>query len=527
MLNAKTITSANPATLETVGQVIVTPPESVAAVVAEVRQAQTDWAARPLKTRTKLLRQAQQIMLGQADALAALICAETGRPRVEALSLEVQSGLDLMGYYAAHAHRFLADHRVPLHHPFFWRRESRRIYQPLGVLGIITPWNWPLLIPLGGIVPALLSGNGVVFKPSELTPLVAERIRSIFIEAGLPEALLQTVHGHADTGTALVQSPVDKIFFTGSTQVGHAIYTQAAADLKKCVLEMGGSDPAIVCADADLNTAAAGIAWGAFTNAGQNCNSIERLFVHKDVSNALIDKLLDNVRHLRLGNGMAADTDIGPLASQAQLNKIRDNVSKEIRNGSCLLCGGEGLQDKKGYFFQPTVILRDKSRYSEKDDELFGPVLWVTEVETDDEAVALANRSAFGLASSVWTGDRKRGRAIARRLEAGTCMINDSIVSFGLTEAGWTGLKNSGIGWVHGEKGLDEMVNIKYINRDTQPHRQNFWWFPYNGKMAAAIKNAMPFLFSSKWADKFKPLPRLIAHFSGDILLNKPRADKH
>lgn len=525
-MNAKTITSLNPATLETVGEVKITPPESVAAVVAETRQAQSGWAALSLKNRTALLRRAQQIMLGQADALAALICAETGRPYTEALSLEVQSAIDLLAYYADHAHRFLSDHRVPLHHPFFWRRESRRVYQPLGVLGIIAPWNWPLLIPLGGIVPALLSGNGVVFKPSELTPLVAESIRSIFIEAGLPEALLQTVHGHADTGTALVQSPVDKIFFTGSTRVGHAIYKQAAADLKKCVLEMGGSDPAIVCEDADLNTAAAGIAWGAFTNAGQNCNSIERLFVHQSVSNAFIDKLLDHVRHLRLGHGMAADTDIGPLASQAQLNKIRDGVSKEIKNGGCLLCGGEGVQDKAGYFFQPTVILRDKARYSEKDDELFGPVLWVTEVESDDEAVALANRSAFGLASSVWTGDRRRGHAIARRLEAGTCMINDCIVSFGLTEAGWTGLKNSGIGWVHGEKGLDEMVNIKYINRDTQPHRQNFWWFPYDEAMVQAIKNAMPFLFSSKWADKLKSLPRLMADFAGDMLLNTPKKGK-
>jgi len=520
-----TITSINPATLEILGEVEITPPEAVEGIVQKAREAFPKWRDAGLKERATRIRNVQQLLLERSEDIARLITQEMGRPLTESLVLEVQASLDVTGYYAKRAHTYLDDRRVPLHHLLFMRRKSTMHHEPLGVLGIISPWNWPLLIPMGGIIPALLSGNAVVFKHSELTPLTAVKIQALFTDAGIPESIFQIVQGGSEIGKALVGSSIEKIFFTGSTEVGKEVLRQASHTLKKSVLEMGGSDPAIVCDDADLDITSSGLIWGGFSNCGQNCNGIERVYVHEKIADELITLMTEKIQRLRIGNGMDTETDMGPLASEAQRIKIEAIIEMAVEMGAEVTLGGRRIE-RTGYFFEPTLIRWDKSLLQPMDIEIFGPIIYYTPVSDDDEAVRLANRSKFGLAASVWTENPKRGNAIARRIEAGTVMINDSIVSFGMPEAGWTGIKNSGIGWVHGGKGLDEMVNIKYINRDPQSHTQKLWWFPYSEGMIRGMKAALAFLFSKNLWKKTASIPRVLQSFTSYLLLNRKRNDK-
>lgn len=518
--------SINPATLESVGEVPVTSPAEVEAAVRQARKGFYQWRSIRLSDRAEILKRAQQNFLNQAESLAELITMEMGRPYTESLAVEVEAAVDLIGYYANRAEKFLSERRVPLHHIFFFRRGSYLNFQPLGVLGIIAPWNWPLLIPLGGIVPALLSGNSVVFKPSELTPLVGERIRELFLEAGIPESVLKVTQGDHRTGEALVKSTVEKVFFTGSTAVGRKVMKTAAHSLKKVVLEMGGSDPAIVCQDADIHISSSGITWGGFNNCGQNCNSIERVYVNDKMMDAFMDAFISKVRQLCLGNGMNLTTDMGPLVSELQYKKINALIRKAVDSGAEIKCGGQAVDKNNGFFFQPTILYTEHPLKPFYQAEWFGPVVVVTPVRNDEEAIRYANQSAFGLAASVWTQCRQRGMQIARRIESGSVMINDVIVSFGMTEAGWTGIKNSGIGWVHGEKGLDEMVNIQYINYDPQYKIQKIWWFPYQRAMIDAMKSGMTFLFHRNIIQRFRSIPDVLKHFTKYLILNSKQHEK-
>ncbi len=522
----KKIISINPATLKEIGRVDQTPVSAIPGMVEKAEEAWLLWRDKTLAERRRVLRRAKHLLLERKDEVALTITREMGRPLGESLGLEVQASLDVLSYYVTHAGRLLNDRRQPLHHPLFLRRESRMIFQPLGVLGMISPWNWPLLIPLGSVVPALLSGNAVLLKPSEFTSLVAQRMRQIFIEAGLPEDVFQLVFGGEEQGRALVDSGVKKIFFTGSTKVGGEIYRHAAARLKKCVLEMGGSDAAIVCGDADIEYTSSGIVWGGFSNCGQNCNGIERVFVDSGIFNVFLDRLIEKTRTLRLGEGESPFTDIGPLANQEQLRKIEKIVKRSLAEGDRIITGGNALRDRPGYFFEPTVILRRAEKAREEMDEVFGPIVFVTPVRDDEEAVRLANSSRYGLSATIWAGDKKRGRRLARLMESGTVMINDAIVSFGMPEAGWTGLKDSGIGWVHGEKGLDEMLNVKYINRDPQDRRKKLWWFPYREETNTALSESMRLLFSKNLSERLKALFPVVRKMGADMLLNRPVKDR-
>jgi len=526
LLKKDRLISINPATLEAVGEVKTTPPGNVNRIVERAREGFCIWKGTGLSERAKRLKRAQRLMLDRSEMLAECITMEMGRPFAESLAVEVEASIDLVGYYAERADKFLNDRGVPLHNIFFIRRGSKIQFQPLGVMGIIAPWNWSLLIPLGGIVPALLAGNSVVFKPSELAPIVGQRIRDCFLDAEIPEEVFQVIQGDGHVGAALVKSGVDKLFFTGSTKVGQKVMETASRSLKPVVLEMGGSDPAIVCEDADIDIAASGILWGGFNNCGQNCNSVERVCVHKKNYETFMEKLLDKVSRLRLGNGMNPDTDMGPLASKAQFHKMEQLIHRAVHEGAVVRCGGKAVEGEKGYFYQPTVLTTEKPIESFYGEEWFGPAVVVTPVRNDEEAVVFANHSAFGLAASVWTKDRQRGMGIARRLESGSVMINDVIVSFGMTEAGWTGIKKSGIGWVHGEKGLDEMVNIQYVNYDPQYKLQKFWWFPYSESMISGMKAGMDFLFHGSLIRRIASLPRVIQHFSGYLLKNSSRKNK-
>ncbi|HDQ44932.1 MAG TPA: aldehyde dehydrogenase family protein [bacterium] len=525
-IESERLVSLNPATLEPVGSVALTDPADLPGRVRQARSAFPAWREAGLDARIRIIRRAEELLCAQAEEIARLITLEMGRPFAEAFTTEVEASIDLLYYYWKHAHKFLRDRRVPLHSVFFKTRKSFIHFQALGVVANITPWNWPLLIPLGVIVPALLAGNAVLFKPSEYTPLVGEKIREVFIRAGVPEDILINVHGGAEAGRAASASGVEKVFFTGSTAVGQAVMAQAAALLTKVVLELGGNDPAVVLDDADVEIASSGILWGGFNNCGQNCNAVERVFVHRRIYDRFVSRLVEKSGCLRIGDGMDSGTDIGPLATGAQRDKINRIVRAARNSGMDILAGGNTLPDKKGNFFTPTLITCEGNGDVIPDEEVFGPILYLKPVRDDDEAVRLANASQFGLAASVWTSNLRRGERIARQLESGTVMINDAVVSFGMTEAGWTGIKKSGVGWMHGEKGLDEMVNMQYINADPLFHTQKMWWFPYSEKMVAAIRAGLVFLFSRNILKQAAAVPAVLKHFTGYLVLNRPKRDK-
>ncbi len=524
--NPSTLTSINPATMEKVGQVAVSNAEQVHESVRLAGEAFPAWRDATAAARAGILKKAQQLLISKSEDMAACITKEMGRPFVESMVMEVESTVDLIGYCAGRTAGLMRPRKTSLHHLLFKRRKSVVIPQPLGALGVIAPWNWPLLIPMGCIVPALATGNTVVFKPSELTPLTGRKIGELLWEAGVPEGVFRVVQGKAGTGHALAASKVEKLFFTGSTEVGRRIMEQAAPSLKKVVLEMGGNDAAVVCEDADLDFTSSGILWGGMNNCGQNCNSVERVFVHRKVIGGFIGRLVEKSKRLRVGDGMNPGTDMGPLASTGQIGKMESIIRKSKDQNGRVLCGGNRPAGLPGYFFEPAILFHETMPAFLPGEELFGPVLVVIPVRDDDEAVRMANQSVFGLSASVWTGNAKRGEALAARLETGSVMVNDVVVSFGITEASWTGIKKSGVGWVHGEKGMDEMLNLKYVNRDPQDRMQKYWWFPYGNGMVKGIKAGMVFMHGSGIGRKMKAMPRTLVSFTGYLLGNRRKRGK-
>lgn len=518
--------SINPATGEVVYRVRKTSPQEVEFHVQTARTGFGQWQNQPLRDRIDCVKRVKALLIERSDLFADMITKEMGRPRTEALVLELSASLDVMDYYIRKGPVLLKEKTVPVHNLLFKFRESRYLTQPLGVLGIITPWNWPLLIPLGCIVPALIAGNGIVFKPSEYTPGTGQMIRQLFLDAGVPEDVFQAVQGHGDVGQALVLSDVEKLFFTGSTEVGQKIMEQAAHNLKPVVLELGGHDPAIVCNDANLESTTSGLVWGSFCNAGQNCNGVERIFVQEDVLDLFVKKFVQKVSQLRLGDGMLPDSDMGALALEKELIKMEAIIQNAVRDGSEILVGGKRKESLGKQFFEPTVLLHPNRQTMPEDCEYFGPVVILIPFSDDEEAIAMANCSEFGLTASVWSQNRKRSKMIASRLEAGTVMINDVIVSFGIPESDWTGVKKSGVGWVHGEKGLDEMVNKKFLHRNRLSRSQNFWWFPYEKSMSTGIGFGHIYLYHASRIQKMKALIRTLLTFFPYLLINRTKKTK-
>ena len=519
--------SVDPATGHKNAEVNATPLHQIPEMLTAARKAFESWHTSELKTRQWIIARFRNILLDERDEIARLITREMGRPLAESLAVELEACLDLVDYELKAAGRILKDRRVPLHNIFFLRRGSRVMPLALGVFGIISPWNWPLLIPLGCIVPALLAGNCVIHKHSEVTPLLSEKMLDMFENAGLPDHVFQIVQGDGHAGHALAGSGVDKIFFTGSTSVGVKVMETAAHSLTPVVLELGGQDAAIVCRDADIACAASGLVWGAFMNAGQNCNSVERIYVDRSVAGQFRDQFIAGTLKLRSGNGLSADTDMGPLATRKQIRKMGHLKRHARSRGARLLTGGRTVSGKPGFFHEPTVFWYEGKLSSPWDDEVFGPLVSITPFETEEEAVRLANANQFGLTASVWTKNRKKGHAIARRLETGTVMINDCIVSFGMPEAGWTGIKKSGIGYMHGRKGFEEMVCLKYVNWDPQYRRQKYWWFPVSGSMIEGMKAGMTFLYDRHVFRKARALPRVLRAFAPELLLNIRNKKRH
>lgn len=477
------LVSTNPATLEVLGQVETTAPEAVPALVAAARAAWTDWAARSFCDHGRYLLRARDYLLAHLDSLAVTISQENGKPLVEAVTAELYPMADLLYYYGTQTQRLLRPHRIGTGIMQWLGRWSRIHYQPLGVVGIISPWNYPFAIPAGTVAMALVTGNCVILKPSELTPLVARGVAAMFAAAGLPPAVFQLAQGDGRTGAALCQAGLDKICFTGSVSVGRQIMASCAPTLTPCQLELGGKDPMIVRADADLDHASSGAVWGAFTNAGQVCAAVERVYVQAAVVEEFTRLVVAKTQRLRQGIGTNPEIDIGPLNNAEQLAIVEAQLADARARGAQILTGGQRLPDSPGYFYEPTVLTGVDHRCAIMREETFGPVLPIMGVADDAEAIRLANDSPYGLTASIWSRDRRAAQRMALQLRAGTVTINDCVYTHAICQTPWGGRAQSGFGRTHGVEGLRELVEIRHVHVNAAARWKSLWWFPYGQRL--------------------------------------------
>jgi succinate-semialdehyde dehydrogenase/glutarate-semialdehyde dehydrogenase len=484
----KEIISYDPATGEEVGRVPLASAEEVLAAVRRARQAQKSWASEGYGARRAIVLRARRIVLDELEEIALLVSRETGKPIAEAISMELAPTLDLMQFFARRTKQMLRAEKIDIGQYGLMGRTSRIVYQPLGTIGIISPWNFPWAIPLGEVVMALMAGNAVVLKPSELTPLVGLKIADVFKRAGLADGLLQVLTGDGTTGAALVEAGVDKIMFTGSVATGKRVAQSAAKTLTPVVLELGGKDPMIVLEDADVETAASAAVWGAFSNSGQACASVERCYVHERVAQQFIESVVLKTRALKQSVGTNDDTDIGSMSSERQVAIVEEHVTDAVERGASVLTGGKRAGQLPGTFYEPTVLADVDHTMTIMREETFGPVLPVMTFKMEDEAVRLANDSVFGLTASVWTKDARRGVRIAQRLEAGTVMVNEVLYTHGIAQTPWGGRKQSGLGRTHGRLGLLELVAPQHVHVNRIARLRDFWWFSYTPRAARLFR---------------------------------------
>jgi acyl-CoA reductase-like NAD-dependent aldehyde dehydrogenase len=507
-ISLRTIASINPANGAVLREFLCAGEAEVHAVVERARAAQSECSQLGVRRRISLLRECQRQLNDKKSDVASLITRETGKPYVEALLTEVMVVLDAARFLIENAYRLLRDEPVPHGSLAMKTKAGRIVREPQGVIGIISPWNYPFSIPATEAMAALVAGNAVVLKPSEFTSLVAFELEKLLHTAGTPKDIFQVISGDGATGAALIDSGIDKLIFTGSVATGKKIAQAAAGRLLPVVLELGGKDPMIVLDDADVDVASSSAIWGAFVNAGQACLSVERCYVHRSLYESFLGACARKAKQLRVGDGMNQETEIGPLIHERQLRNVEAHVEDAVSRGARVLTGGTRLRGLGPNFYAPTVLANVNHEMRIMREETFGPMLPIMAFDNDDEAVRLANDSEYGLAASVWTGDRARGEAVARRIRAGTVMVNDSVSCFGISEAPHGGVKASGIGRTHGRFGLEEMVRVKYVDTDRLPGMKKVWWYRYGAAFTRQMEGFLDLQFARSLRQRLRGLVR-------------------
>lgn len=496
--------SYDPATGEVIARFRTTPSAALPEIFARAHQVQQTWAAVPLRERCRLLGRLRDVIFERRGELAEVVTRESGKPLVEALLTDVFLALDAADYYARRTPRLLRPERVP-HHSLGAKGKLGWVhYEPFGVLGIISPWNYPFSIPMSQIVPAVAAGNAVVLKPSELTPWCGALVGELFAHAGLPADLVQVVQGSGALGAAMIEQSgaervgagADKFLFTGSVATGRRVAEVCAQRLIPCVLELGGKDAMLVLSDAPLENAARAAVWGAYMNCGQTCISVERVYVEEAVADRFIARCVELTQQLRLGHGLDPQTDVGPLIHQRQLERVEAQLQDAVARGARILVGGVRRPELGPCFLEPAVVDRVDRSMRLLQEETFGPVLPICRVRDAEQAVTLANDSPFALAASVWTRDRRRGRQVASCLRAGAVMVNDVASYYGICEAPHGGRGASGWGRTHGRLGLLELVHPKYVDVDYLSRWPKPWWYGYNQALLVAADRFVEFLLA-------------------------------
>ena len=506
------IVSINPTTEKELGRVKATGRKGIDEAVDHAQTAFTSWSRLPIQERQGYLKKLSDVIVEHVDDIAELIAKEQGKPVAEAKLAEIVAVLSILKNLSNCAHRALGDKRSKPELILFSHKRSHYYFEPYGVFSIISAWNYPFSIPMPQIAAAVVAGNTVLFKPSPEAVLIGQKIQNLFDEAGFPPHVVNTVFAKDHDAPRLVEhTGINKVIFTGSADTGEKVMAEAAKQIKPVLFELGGKDPAIVAADANLTRAVNGVVWGSLFTSGQVCASTERVYVERTIAEKFIEKCVQQVRSLKVGDPLDEDTDIGPITTKDQLKIVRHHVEEAQKKGAVCETGGKRL-NRPGFFFEPTVLTGVNHSMKVMVEETFGPVLAIMEVDSIDEAIALANENEYGLSAYGWTQSKKTAQRLQRELHAGTVVINDSTFSWGEPTATWGGVKRSGIGRIRSDFGLLEMVQIKYASYDKGTKASNAWWYPYNHVVKNFSDDAVQLLFGKKWLHRCRALLRFLGN---------------
>jgi acyl-CoA reductase-like NAD-dependent aldehyde dehydrogenase len=491
---AGSIEVENPATGQVIRTLSVTPPDQVAELAARAGAAQPAWEALGFEGRARVLRRMQKWMIDNGERIAQTLVDEGGKTYEDAAVVELSYGAGACGFWAKHAPRYLADEKIRTSNPFVLGRTLRVRYRPVGVVAVIGPWNYPLTNNFGDAIPALAAGNAVVLKPSQTTPLTSLLLAEGIRESGLPKDAIQVVIGGGDQAQLLIDE-VDFVMFTGSTATGKKVMARAAETLTPVGLELGGKDPMIVLADADVERAADAATYYSMQNGGQTCVSVERVYVEAPIYDRFVGAVTERVKALRQGPPAGpASVEVGAMTFGPQLDVVREHVEQARRAGARITTGGH-VREGSGRFFEPTVLADVDHSMTAMTEETFGPTVPIMKVADAEEAIRLANDSPYGLGSSVWTKDRARGEEIARRLEAGYSCVNDANVNYFAFELPMGGWKESGLGVRHGAAGIRKYTRQQAILVRRVGMKRDIHMFPYTARTTKLMGRLLKLLY--------------------------------
>jgi acyl-CoA reductase-like NAD-dependent aldehyde dehydrogenase len=494
--SAHTIAVENPATGEPITTVPVLGAAELEAMVLRARQAQPQWEAIGFDGRARIMRRAQKWMLDNADRVLDSVVRESGKTYEDAQLADLGYTVTALGFWAKEAGKYLADERVPSwNNPVAAGKKLVIRHVPVGVVGVIGPWNYPIANSFGDCIPALMAGNSVILKPSEVTPLSSLLMADMMRECGLPEGVFQVATGDGSTGAALI-GHVDCVMFTGSSRTGKAVMRAAAEALVPCYLELGGKDPMIVCADADLERAANAATFYSMNNGGQVCISVERCYVEEPIYDEFVARVTDKVRALRQGEPTGVGTvDVGAVIFPPQLDIVDEHVRDAVAKGAKVLTGGHP-HSERGRYYEPTVLVDVDHSMRLMQEETFGPTLPIMKIANPEEGVRLANDSAYGLQASVWTGDADRGEELARRIEAGVVCVNDAQINYSALNLPMGGWKSSGIGTRHGSGGIRKYTKTQSLLVTRRaPFKREPFMFPYKPRQTMLLRRFYKLLY--------------------------------
>ncbi len=481
--------------LEPIGEIEVQPEAEVRAALERARKAQPAWAALSVERRAGYLRRVMKILIERQEDVIETVIRETGKTRSEAIPMEIFAACDSLSYYSKRASKILAPQTRPLHGVMRFLKKLTIYHVPLGVIGVITPWNGPFILALNPTAQALVAGNAVLLKPSEVTPFSAQLLAEFFEQAGLPEGVLQVLAGDGETGAALCEVGVDKLTFTGSVATGRKVAEACARQLIPCTLELGGKDPMIVCDDADIESAAAGALAGACVNTGQYCCGTERVYVVESVADAFIEEVVKRAAALRQGD--EGESDVGAIFWPRQLEIIEAHVADAVAKGATVRVGGRRNPHLDGLFFEPTVLTDVTHEMQIMVDETFGPIVPIMRVKDEEEAIKFANDSHYGLGATIWTSDNFKATSLAQVIQAGSVCINSMGVTYGCLEAPFGGRKSSGVGQVNGVNGLRGYCYQLPVIIDRFKGKKSRSFYPFSAKKDEMLQKTVRFLFGT------------------------------
>jgi acyl-CoA reductase-like NAD-dependent aldehyde dehydrogenase len=479
--------------------------------VEAARLAWAMWRGTRLGDRSKRLQRLIQAIRDHAWEIADLVALEQGKPVMEALTLEVLPALDHLDYMMHHAEEVFYYERVQPRHVFYTHKQAHYLFKPLGLVAIVTPYSLPFALPMIQIASALIMGNAVLFKPSELTPLCGLKIGELCREAGFPEGLIGILPMKKEDSLYLVSQPeIDKVFVTGSQETGQQVMAMAGCIPKPVVLSLGSKNPTVVAGDADIERAARGVVWGAMANAGQHCYAIERVYVAESIASRFLERVQEKVAALRMGDPRDPETEIGPLISAWRRKHVHDQVTEAVERGGRLICGG-AVPELPGFHYAPTVVLNPPGDCRLMQEETLGPVIPVTVVDDVERAILLSNESEYSLAASGWTTSKRRAERMMEGLEASVVTINDILYAFSEPAATKAGYRMSGHGHFHGVTGLREMVRRRYVSHDTGKLEGPLFSYPYDGEQKKMAERSLQLLHGGSLLRRFRSALRLLS----------------